>query len=270
MQGILLVGHGTRDAAGVEELLTTARRVAQTRPEAAVEPCFLELADPPIAVAAARLAQRGANAIVVMPLLLLAAGHAKRDVPRAVAAALAPFPQITSTQAGHLGCHPAILQQSATRFYEAIRDHTRSRFGEPSRPETALVLVGRGSYDDDANREMHQFARLAPQSASVAEVAVCFFAMAQPSLEETLENIAAIRYPRVVVQPHLLFDGFLLAGIRAAVAVCAAKHPVTQWITADRLGPTAQVSHAIWERIDEAGDSHFQSVARPLVPAATI
>ena len=260
MQGILLVGHGTQEAVGVREFLALAKQVADARPQVAVEPCFLEIADPPIVAGVSRLVERGVEEIVVMPLLLFAAGHAKHDVPQSVTAALQPFPHISWAQASHLGCHPAILQQSSERFAEAVRDQARRRvsprlarrLGEPPLRETSLVFVGRGSHDEQATQEMHRFASLAPQSASVATVEVCFFAMAQPSLGETLKRVATASFGRVIVQPHLLFDGLLLTGIRKCMAECAAKHQSTEWLVADPLGPTAKVTQAVLERIDNA------------------
>ncbi|MEE3220587.1 MAG: CbiX/SirB N-terminal domain-containing protein, partial [Planctomycetota bacterium] len=79
--GLLLVGHGTRSSRGRDELLTTANAVG-SRMEIVVEPAFLELTEPTIDDAVTRLADRGVRRMTVMPLLLFAAGHAKRDIPR--------------------------------------------------------------------------------------------------------------------------------------------------------------------------------------------
>lgn len=245
--GALLIGHGTRDAEGVSEFYSTVSQVSIARPDIAVEPCFLEIAEPTIASAVSRLVERGVEQIVVTPLLLFAAGHAKRDVPAAVADALLPYPEIVWRQAQHLGCHIAILEQSASRFQQALANR-------PAIPveRTALLFVGRGSHDQEATSEMHEFAALSPQSALVDTVYVAFVAMAQPSLEEILEQIAENRYERVVVQPHLLFDGLLLGKIREIVAESARRHPQSDWVVAGHLGPTAAVARAAAERMDAA------------------
>lgn len=243
--GALLIGHGTRDSEGVAEFHSTVRQVALARPDLVIEPCFLEIAEPTIQTAVVRLVERGVQQIIAMPLLLFAAGHAKRDVPLAVAAALASHTQIDWRQAGHLGCHPAILEQSVNRFREALADrHTVSK------EQTAILFVGRGSHDRGATQEMHQFASMALQSLMVDRVEVAFFAMAQPSLEDKLEQIAEYRYERVVIQPHLLFGGVLLGKIRELVELCANRHPATDWVMADRLGPTPPIVRAIAERMD--------------------
>jgi sirohydrochlorin cobaltochelatase len=245
--GALLIGHGTREPEGISEFHSTVQQVFIAWPEIAVEPCFLEIAEPSIESAVKRLLERGVAQIVVMPLLLFAAGHAKRDVPMAVAEALRPYPQIAWQQAEHLGCHAAILEQSASRFQEALANRT----AVPSQ-RTALLLVGRGSLDPEATSEMHEFASLLPQARLVDAVHLAFVAMAQPSLEEILEQIAEKGYERVIVQPHLLFDGLLLGRIGEIVAEFACRQPQTDWVVSGHLGlgPTPAVARAVAERMD--------------------
>ncbi len=84
-EGVLLVGHGTRDDVGAGEFLATAELVREALREHLVEACFLELRKPDLAAGFSRLVQRGARRVAVVPMLLLAAGHANRDIPAIVA-----------------------------------------------------------------------------------------------------------------------------------------------------------------------------------------
>src|SRR5436190_70542 len=86
--GLLLVGHGTRDSAGLAEFRELHRLLVERAGELPVESCFLELAEPNISAGIEALLARGVRQIVVAPLLLFAAGHAKRDIPEGVADAL--------------------------------------------------------------------------------------------------------------------------------------------------------------------------------------
>src|SRR4051812_33042374 len=106
--GLLLVGHGTRSEIGTQQFLTLADSLAQRLFPLAVEPAFLEMQQPDIDAAIGRLLQRGITRLVTAPLLLFAAGHAKRDIPRQVSAALVRRGRdhIEHVQAAHLGCHP--------------------------------------------------------------------------------------------------------------------------------------------------------------------
>ncbi len=127
--GLLLVGHGTRDARGLAEFQTIARRVAEVADGFLVEACYLELAEPSIATAMRRLLERGVRRVTVAPLLLFAAGHAKRDIPGAVEAARAEGGrrkaegggkkfgaegnELVVDYVGALECHEKIVELSA-------------------------------------------------------------------------------------------------------------------------------------------------------------
>jgi sirohydrochlorin cobaltochelatase len=229
--GILLVGHGTRSALGREEFLTLAQLVVK-RVDVPVEAGFLELAEPTIATATARLVKRGARRIVVAPLLLFAAGHAKDDIPRAVAAALAAIgaTEVTALQVSHLGCHPSIVELSSGRFTESLQVcHPLPA------ADTCLLLVGRGSHDESATAEMHEFARLIAERSPVGSTSVAFLAMARPGLRETLPELARKGWKRVVVQPHLLFHGDLYDTLSSAIENCRMESSKTEWIVTPHL-----------------------------------
>lgn len=93
--GLLVVGHGTRESAGLDEFRRLVGMLEAHLPQVPVEPCFLELAKPSIAEAAKRLVARGARHVRVLPTLLFTAGHAERDIPQQVAAALAGFADVS-------------------------------------------------------------------------------------------------------------------------------------------------------------------------------
>jgi sirohydrochlorin cobaltochelatase len=231
--GILLVGHGTRSDRGASEFLRLANRVGEITAPLPVEAAFLEMCEPTIGQAVRRLVERGVKRILVSPLLLFAAGHAKRDIPTAVGDALTELgvsDRVTREMTPHLGCHPAILQLSAQRFEEAIE----GRDAVPA-SQTCLVLVGRGSNDDSATAEMHEFARLRKARTPAAETHVAFLAMAQPRLDEVLARVAAGNWRRIVVQPHLLFHGELYDALAAYVVSIATISGETEWIITSYL-----------------------------------
>ncbi|HND51583.1 MAG TPA: CbiX/SirB N-terminal domain-containing protein [Pirellulaceae bacterium] len=120
-RGLLLVGHGTRYRLGQDEFLATVRQIAERLPDWLVQPGFLELAEPTLDEAVERLVEAGATDCVVTPLLLFAAGHAKRDVPELIESARQRYPHVNFRQAGHLGCEPRLLALSLRRFRDARR-----------------------------------------------------------------------------------------------------------------------------------------------------
>jgi sirohydrochlorin cobaltochelatase len=241
-----LVGHGTRDERGLAEFHDLARQVTALASGLHVEPCFLELAQPDIPTVVGQLADRGVRQLSVAPVMLFAAGHAKRDIPRAVEEALRVRGSgFRVQQLPALECDGRILQLSVQRFHEALDGKPGV---DPSK--TLLLLVARGSSLPEATAMMHRFAELRSESTPVARVEVCFVAKAQPSLEESLAQAARSRFHRIIVQPHLLFTGQVLEEVRQAVLTAAASTngaPKRQWIVTQHLGPSPLVAKAIAE-----------------------
>jgi sirohydrochlorin cobaltochelatase len=243
--GLLLVGHGTRDAAGLDEFAMLVERVRAAANQA-VEACFLELARPTIGEGISRLVDRGVRRVTVVPVLLFAAGHAKRDIPTAVAEAAARHRGITVQKAGALECHEQVLALSARRFQEAIAGRPPV---DPRR--TLLIMVGRGSLDAEAMAEMHRFARLRAERTPVGGVLTGFLAMQTPSLAETLADATASGFQRIIVQPHLLFSGLLYDEVRAAVESCR-RRSGHDWLVTSVLGPEPELAFAVIEKAREA------------------
>lgn len=244
--GVLLAAHGTRNEQGLRECGQLAERVAAELPAGRFELAYLELAAPELQVGIERLAQQGVRRLLVAPLLLFAAGHAKRDIPQAVAQAAEPH-GMQFEMAPHLGCHPAMLALSARRYEEALA-------GRDSVPaaETTLVMVGRGSRDDSATAEMQAFTRQRTERTPVGRAETAFLAMAEPRLAATLQRLAQESPRRVVVQPHLLFTGDLLGGCQRQVEAMADAAPHIEWIVAGHLEPDALLAEAVLARIATA------------------
>jgi sirohydrochlorin ferrochelatase len=233
--GVLLVGHGTREARGVAEFDELAKRVAARLGPIPVAPCFLELAEPTIAEGIDRLAAQGVRRLTVVPVLLFAAGHAKYDIPRSVAAALVGRPGITSRQTPHLGLDERVFQLAARRFAEAVGAVPVKETIDPE--DTLLVVVGRGSRDPEALAEFDEFARRHAAGVGCGEGRTAFMSMAEPGLAEALAAGAASTRRRIVVQPHLLFGGVLVERVRDAVESYGGASTTKQWLVADHLGP---------------------------------
>ena len=84
---LVALAHGSRDPRSAHTIKALVDEVRGMRPDLRVEPAFLERAKPSFATVVDRLVRAGYDEIVVVPLLLTEAYHAKVDVPRAVAEA---------------------------------------------------------------------------------------------------------------------------------------------------------------------------------------
>ncbi len=253
--GALVVGHGTRDPDGRREFLDVVRQTAGRIAPGAVEPAFLELAEPTIDQAVDRLAARGVRRIVVAPLLLFAAGHVRRDVPEAVrsAAGRYGFDPSDVRLTPHLGCEPKLVSLSVRRYRE-IASAVDPRFpGEApaTDAETLLLLVGRGGADDEARAEFLRFAELRRHAAPCGEQTFAFTAMSEPSLTAGLQRAGESAWRRIVVQPHLLFRGQLIDRLQDAVDEARRRYPEKQWLAAPHLGAAPEVVELLASRLGE-------------------
>jgi sirohydrochlorin cobaltochelatase len=232
----LLVGHGTRNVRGLAEFHETVKLVADKANGRKVRHAFLELAEPSIHTAIQDLYDAGFRQVVVVPVLLFAAGHAKRDIPTAVSGAAQACPGLSCRSATHLGCHPKVIEL-ARRRYQAARDQLGGC--------DTLVLVGRGSQEESATAEMLQFARILTENIAAHAIEVAFVAMAEPRLDAVLARVGEAPQARVVVQPHLLFQGEILDEVQQSVIAASRRYPRKKWLYAEHLGPSPELAEAI-------------------------
>jgi sirohydrochlorin cobaltochelatase len=258
--GVLLVGHGTRDAGGITAFFELTDLVREGMVGGTLAPCFLEFAEPTIGQGVDLLAQSGAKRILVVPLMLFAAGHVRRDIPRAVATAASRYPQVETRQTAHLGCSPSLVELSAERFRAALSGRPQG-----TTEDTALVLVGRGNRDVEALAEMRRFAEIRRELTPVARVETCYLAMGKPSLSEMLALAPAMAPKRIVVQPHLLFPGRLSDTIREAVEVARRGCPGKEWLLAQPLGPDRLLADAVLSLLAPAAGWAADQLDRALV-----
>ena len=237
---LLVVGHGTKDAAGVRQFGRLVERVQAAAPYADVEGGFLELSPPPIQDATARLVAAGHVRIDVVPLVLVAAGHSKGDIPAALRREEGRHPGLTFRYARPLGPHPSLLAEAEARLLAVA---PREQWGQ-----TAVVLVGRGATDPDANAEIAKTARLLQEGRGIGTVETSFISLALPSVPDGLERARRLGFSRIVVLPWFLFAGVLPERIAAQAQEWAAQHPDVDVRAADLLGPTEALAAVVLER----------------------
>ena len=231
---LLIAGHGTADTEGAEQFRRFVKRVG-TRIEVPVAGGFIELSPPPLTEAVAALADAGRLAAV--PLMLVAAGHAKGDIPAALARERQRHPGLSVAYGRPLGPHPAILALLRERLAEA-----------GAGPDTTVLLVGRGSTDPDANAEVAKVARLLAETTDVAGVEYAFVSLAPPDTPAALERCRRLGARRVVVLPYFLFTGVLPERVRAQARAFAGLDVAVAGV----LGDCDELADVVVERYREA------------------
>ncbi|MFF9811482.1 sirohydrochlorin chelatase [Streptomyces coeruleorubidus] len=247
---LLIAGHGTRDDAGAEAFRDFVRELGARHPELPVAGGFIELSPPPLGEAVAELVERGVRRFAAVPLMLVSAGHAKGDIPAALAREQERHPGISYTYGRPLGPHPALLNVLERRLDEALGGAAGRRPGD--RADVTVLLVGRGSTDPDANAEVHKAARLLWEGRGYAGVETAFVSLAAPDVPSGLDRCARLGARRIVVLPYFLFTGILPDRVRLQTEGWAAAHPEVEVRSADVIGPEPELLDLVWERYAEA------------------
>lgn len=240
---LLIAGHGSRDPEACREFGRLVGMVRRAVDGVDVEGGFIELARPSLPAAAASLAARGATDVVVVPLMLLAAGHTKNDIPASIAAARLANPGVRFRYGRDLGIAPSLLALTAARIGDVV--------GDGEREDTAVLLVGRGSSDPDANGDLCKVARLLFEGRPFPVVEPAFSGIARPRVPEGLARCVALGARRIVAVPYFLFTGVLVRRIADDCAAFARGHPEAAVSVAGHLGPEEPVARLVAERYRE-------------------
>ncbi|MGI5520664.1 uroporphyrinogen-III C-methyltransferase [Micromonospora sp. CA-259024] len=244
MTGLVIVGHGTRSAAGVDQFAALVERVRRRGAVGDVEGGFIELSRPPLTDAVGALVARGHRALVALPLVLTAAGHGKGDIPAAMAREQERHPGLSYRYGRPLGPHPLL--------HDALEQRIDAALAGADRAGTWVALIGRGSTDPDANAEVAKVARLLWEGRGYAGVEPGFISLAQPSVPAVLERLRRLGARRIVVAPYFLFAGVLPDRIVAQSAEFAAAHPDLDVRVAEVIGDCDALADLVRERYAEA------------------
>ena len=240
---LLIVGHGSRDPRGAQEFHELVSLVRDHAPMP-VEGGFIELSRPPISECVNNLRERGAREVSAVPLMLLAAGHAKDDVPATLVREKMTHPDLDFHYGRALGIRPELLELMDERISAVVP--------EEEKEGTAVLIVGRGSSDPDANSDLAKMARLFFEGRPYPLVETAFVSLAPPSVTEALERCRRLGAGRVAVFSYFLFTGVLEERIREQSRNFAEDNPEMEVRYAGYFGPDARVAALVMERYRES------------------
>jgi sirohydrochlorin cobaltochelatase len=246
--GVMVCGHGSRDIDAVEEFQRLVGGLARRLPEHPLESGFLEFARPIIREGLDRLRGRGVDHVLAVPGMLFAAGHVKNDVP-SVLNAYAAEHGIRIEFGRDLGIDPKLLAAARDRIEDALIQ----RPSGPSRAQTLLAVVGRGTSDPDANGNVAKVARMLWEGMGFGWAEVGYSGVAHPRVDALLERAARLGFRRIVVFPYFLFTGVLVRRIYAQTDEVAARHPAIEFVKAGYLNDHPLVLDTFLERIQGIG-----------------
>ena len=122
IQALVALAHGSRDRRSAATIKALVSEVRAMRPDLKVEAAFLELSKPDFHTVVDRLVKAGHDEIVVVPLLLTEAYHAKVDVPRAIAEATSRHDDLEIRATAVLGLENVFLEVLDRRLRTALKE----------------------------------------------------------------------------------------------------------------------------------------------------
>lgn len=243
---LLLVGHGSRDAQGRQNLLDFAAAYQALDASRPVIPCFLELTEPTIQAGVDRCVAEGYTDISVLPVLLFAARHNKFDVTNELDRARQRHPQVRVHYGRHFGLAPEILDLWRDRLTHL--DQPAQNPQSIPREETVLLFVGRGSSDPDANGDVYKLARMLWEGSGYHTVEPCFVGITHPRLEAGFQRSRLHQPQRIIVLPHFLFTGVLMKKIQRIAAEQQAQFPNAEVVCLPEIGRHPQLLQVLRRR----------------------
>ncbi|MPZ81206.1 MAG: sirohydrochlorin chelatase [Actinophytocola sp.] len=240
---LVVVAHGSRDprsAATVSALVDVVRAV---EPALDVRTAFLDLSAPRLPDVLTALHGAGHRDVVVVPLLLGNAFHARVDLPSMVADATARLPRLSVSVSGVLGPDPRLPALALRRLVAA-----GARVGDP---DLGVILAGAGSSHAPANAAVSTVAGEWARSLGWAGAVAAFASAARPDVPAAAALLRARGARRLAVASWFLAPGRLPDRI---TSLARAGDPAA--IVADPLGHSPELASLVLDRYADAAVVH--------------
>ncbi|MGZ0052359.1 sirohydrochlorin chelatase [Brevibacillus gelatini] len=246
MDAVLFVGHGSKDPEGNEEVRQFVASLAPELDVPIIETCFLEFARPDMLQGLNTCVARGATRVAVIPIILFSAGHAKIHIPAAIDEAKELHPHVQFIYGRPIGIHEEVINILSTRMAEAGfasgEDHD----------DLAVLVIGRGSSDPDANSDIYKMSRLFWERYRARWVETAFMGVTYPLYDEGVERCLKLGAKRIVLLPYFLFTGVLIKRMSEQLEKFRQQYPEAQFELAEYFGFHPLLKKVIKDRIEEA------------------
>ncbi len=247
---ILLVGHGSRNKAGNREIETFVNTWQSKNPQWHIETCFIEFAEVLIAQGLDNAAQ-GVERVIVVPLILNAAGHVKMEIPHFIDEARQRHPDVEFIYARHLGAADSILKILQRNLRKVL-----ATISMPDPKSTGVIILGRGSSDRVANGEVAKMGRWLFEETDHELVDIAFTGITYPRLETAVQRHVQLGMTQIAILPYYLFTGTLIERIKNQVERLQTQYPQIAIAQGDYFGFEDEIYTLLNERVAEAnGDT---------------
>lgn len=231
MTTVILTAHGSADPRSPANTRAIAGHLRRVSPELDVRVAFCEQNSPNLRDALLELPGLH-DRVVVAPLLLAAAYHARIDIPALIVDA-----GVSVRQAAVLGEDERLLQVMRQRLGEVGVSRFDAGLG--------VLVAAVGSSKPDANARTARVADMLARGTRWAGAEVCFATGARPSIAEAAERLRQRGATRIAVAPWFLAHGRITDRV-AGYARDAGM------VMAEPLGAHRLVAAAVLDRVEDA------------------
>ncbi len=245
-KGILLCGHGSRTKSGTDAFKEMIEVLKKRYHTYEVDYGFLEFNHPLYEAAVERLYEKGVREIYALPVILFAGSHAKNDIPYEMNTIQSYYSDLVIKMGRHIGVSSFLVDLS-----KKILENKEKELPEIARNECALLVVGRGTTDPDANSDVHKLTSMLWEGMGFGFATVGYSGTAYPSVSQALQLVEKLNFKRTYVIPFFFFTGILLERIYKAVDDFNVESP-NEYVSTIAFGKDELLLKAFDERLDEA------------------
>ncbi len=246
---ILLVGHGSRHQQGNVEIELFAKQWREQHPDWRIEVCFIEFAEVLLDEGFDNAA-KNSERVLVIPLILNAAGHVKMEIPEHLAKARLRHPNVVFDYGKHLGVNSAILK-IVRRGLMATMDS----IAMPDPKSTGVIILGRGSSDKIANGEVAKLSRWLWEETDHELIEIAFTGITYPRLETVVQRQVKLGMTQIVILPYYLFTGTLMVRIAEQFKALQLQYPQIRFALGKTLGFEAEIFQLLDDSVNNLLDS---------------
>jgi sirohydrochlorin ferrochelatase len=207
MKAIILIGHGSRNSISNREFIEFAENVSIHCSDIIFRYAFLELASPSIYEEIEICVEKGANEIILFPLLLLKAGHAKNDFPNELIKAKLNYPEVSFRLEEPLGVQEVLLNILENRLMEKKISNVS---------HSLILFVGRGSNDPELINFFEKISQLL-RGKLQNRIDTCYLIGGHTSFDTAIAKAKNSNFKQIFVLPYLLFNGVLFNRINTSI-----------------------------------------------------
>lgn len=156
----------------------------------------------------------------MIPILLLTAVHAKKDIPEKLLQLQGKYPTVEVRYGRPIGVHPYMVDILSEHLYNNCSNLN---------PQSMVIIVGRGSSDPDVKRDLKIIAEMLRKRLNLKRVSDCYLTGVGPSFEQVLYSAKESEIKEIYIIPYLLFTGVLMNGMKKTIRCLFAnsdKNPV--------------------------------------------